>query len=103
MTLMKALTAAGWWGDLDNDKPTGSRLWLLRREKLTRDVAMRAEQYAEEALAWMKNDGIARDIQATSEIVFPARLNLIIRYLPPDGDWQEFKFFWLWRQLNNAI
>lgn len=39
---------------------------------------MRAEQYAEEALAWMKNDGIARDIQATSEIVFPARLNLII-------------------------
>jgi hypothetical protein len=21
----------------------------------------------------------------------------------PDGDWQEFKFFWLWEQLNNAI
>lgn len=93
----------GWWGDLDNEKSIGSRLWLLRREKLTRDVAMRAEQYAEEALAWMKNDGIARDIQATSEIIFPNRLNLIIRYLPPDSDWQEFKYFWLWEQLNNAI
>lgn len=93
----------GWWGDLDNEKTIGSRLWLLRREKLTRDVAMRAEQYAEEALAWIKSDGIAREIQATSEIVFPNRLNLIIRYLPPDGDWQEFKFFWLWEQLNNAI
>ncbi|MDS0103211.1 phage GP46 family protein, partial [Enterobacter hormaechei subsp. xiangfangensis] len=43
---------------------------------------MRAEQYAEEALAWIKSDGIAREIQATSEIVFPNRLNLIIRYLP---------------------
>jgi phage gp46-like protein len=59
----------GWWSDLDNDKPIGSRLWLLRREKLTVTLPC-AEQYAEEALAWMKNDGIARDIQATSEIIF---------------------------------
>ena len=81
----------------------GSRLFTLNRSKdLPRNLLL-AKQYAEEALAWMKSDGIARDIQATSEIVFPARLNLIIRYLPPDGDWQEFKFFWLWRQLNNAI
>lgn len=29
----------GWWGDLGNEKTIGSRLWLLRREKLTRDVA----------------------------------------------------------------
>lgn len=93
----------GWWGDLDSDLNIGSRLWLLRREKLTREVAMRAENYAEEALAWMKSDGIAAAIEAQSEIVFPNRLNLIIRYLPPAGDWQEFKFFWLWEQLNNAI
>ncbi|MDA6201275.1 phage GP46 family protein [Escherichia coli] len=93
----------GWWGDLDNDRNIGSRLWLLRREKLTREVAMRAEDYAEEALAWMKSDGIAAAIEAQSEIVFSNRLNLIIRYLPPAGDWQEFKFFWLWEQLNNAI
>jgi phage gp46-like protein len=46
---------------------------------------MRAEDYAEEALAWMKSDGIAAAIEAQSEIVFPNRLNLIIRYLPPAG------------------
>lgn len=93
----------GWWGDTDSGMNIGSRLWLLRREKLTREVAMRAERYAEDALLWLKNDGIARDIQATAQIVFPGRLNLVIRYLPPDGDWQEFKFFWLWEQLNNAV
>lgn len=93
----------GWWGDTGSEMNIGSRLWLLRREKLTREVAMRAERYAEDALQWMKNDGIARDIQATAQIVFPGRLNLVIRYLPPDGDWQEFKFFWLWEQLNNAV
>lgn len=93
----------GWWGDSGSEMTIGSRLWLLNREKLTRDVAMRAEQYAEEALLWMKTDGMVREIEATAQIVFPARLNLIIQYLPPDGDWQEFKFFWLWEQLNNAV
>ncbi|EMO6449662.1 phage GP46 family protein [Raoultella planticola] len=93
----------GWWGDSGSEMTIGSRLWLLNREKLTSDVAMRAEQYAEEALQWMKKDGMVREIKATAQIVFPARLNLIIRYLPPDGDWQAFKFFWLWEQLNNAV
>lgn len=63
----------------------GSRLWLIRREKLTTRVAIKAEEYAKEALSWLKNDGVVSEILIAAQIVLPNRLNLTIRYLPPDG------------------
>ncbi|MCV5591620.1 phage GP46 family protein, partial [Escherichia coli] len=48
----------GWWGDLEQDYRVGSRLWLLRRQKLTTQVALKAEAYAREALQWLKDDGV---------------------------------------------
>lgn len=36
----------GWWGDTNEEHQLGSRLWLLRREKLTTKVAIKAETYA---------------------------------------------------------
>jgi len=93
----------GWWGDSDSESQLGSRLWLIRREKLTTRVAIKAEEYAKEALAWLKNDGVVSEIMITAHIILPSRLNLIIRYLPPDGDWQECPFFWIWEQINNAV
>ncbi|MFV4846653.1 phage GP46 family protein [Edwardsiella tarda] len=88
----------GWWGDSGDSVQLGSRLWLLRREKLTTDVARRAEEYAREALAWLKDDGVVGDVIPVTQIVMPNRLNLIIRYREPDKDWQEFRFFWIWEQ-----
>lgn len=93
----------GWWGDSDSDNQMGSRLWLIRREKLTTRVAIKAEEYAKEALSWLKNDGVVSEILIAAQIVLPNRLNLTIRYLPPDGDWQECAFFWIWEQINNAV
>lgn len=93
----------GWWGDTGSEEPMGSRLWLLHREKLTSHVAIRAEEYASEALMWLKNDGVVSDILISAQIVLPDRLNLIIRYLPPDGDWQQCAFFRIWEQINNAV
>ena len=50
----------GWWGDGVDDEPdiTGSKLWLLRREKATQEVLVRARGYIREALAWMLRDGV---------------------------------------------
>ncbi|EFX1279405.1 hypothetical protein EZW22_20355 [Shigella sonnei] len=46
----------GWWGDtwpaVQNDR-TGSRLYLLRRSKLTNKTPQLARDYVREALAWM--------------------------------------------------
>ncbi|STJ58014.1 phage protein GP46 [Escherichia coli] len=32
----------GWWGDSGEESQLGSRLWLLRRKKLTPDVAKKS-------------------------------------------------------------
>lgn len=63
----------GWWGDTATDETVdgepdliGSRLWLLARCKLDGTVAPRAQQYAEEALKWMLEDGVAGSVVATA-------------------------------------
>lgn len=56
----------GWWADTYPDIPgdrIGSRLWLLSREKDLRAVVHRAREYAEEALGWMVDDGIAARVE----------------------------------------
>lgn len=65
----------GWWGDslADDGDQWGSRLWLLDRSKSTEETLELAKLYAEEALAWMLEDGIARRLQITVERV--AELN----------------------------
>jgi len=90
----------GWWGDsypsIANDR-IGSRLWLLRRVKLTAQTQSDAEFYAREALQWLLDDEQVCDIAITTERVAINRLNLsvvltttsgqIVR-LDPSEQWQ---------------
>lgn len=58
----------GWWGDefLENSQDQiGSKIWTLSREKRTKSVQSRAEQYAKDALQWMIDDGVARSIEVS--------------------------------------
>lgn len=66
----------GWWGDVGNDDPndrTGSRLWLLERSKATSATAIRAREYAAEALAWMVEDGVAAAVSVVATLHRPTR------------------------------
>lgn len=56
----------GWWADRDGDL-FGSRLWLLGRAKLTSITIDLARQYAEEALAWLVDEGIAEAVEVRAE------------------------------------
>lgn len=60
----------GWWGDtwpaVQNDR-IGSRLYLLKRRKLTNKTPQDAREYMQQALAWMTDDGVAARIDVTSE------------------------------------
>lgn len=94
----------GWWGDSTDQYQLGSRLWLIRREKLTRDVALRSEEYAREALKWLVDDGVVMSVEAVAQIVYPNRLNLFIRYqLPQSDSWDALQFFWIWESQINAV
>lgn len=91
----------GWWGDTfaseTNDR-IGSRLWLLRREKLTDDVVARAREYAEESLQWMIDDALASVINVSTDRE-NNRLNMSVEIVRP-GDAQSIqaRFQNLWEQ-----
>lgn len=95
----------GWWGDtfssISGDQ-IGSRLWLLQREKLTRETVALAQAYAEESLQWMIDDALAVQINVEAWRD-DGRLNMTIDIVQP-GDKRSvearFQDFW---SLVNAI
>ncbi|WP_024658148.1 phage GP46 family protein [Pseudomonas syringae USA007] len=83
----------GWWGDTyptqANDR-IGSRLWLLRRVRLTAQTQRDAEFYAREALAWLIDDGQVKNINILTEQVQSNRLNLGVELVVSDGQVVRF-------------
>ncbi|WP_337049779.1 phage GP46 family protein [Serratia fonticola] len=88
----------GWWGDTNESVPIGSRLWLLRRQKLTTAVAIKAEDYADEAVSWLIDDGVVSTISTTAQIIYPRTLVLTLNYQEPGKDKANVKFAWVWEQ-----
>jgi phage gp46-like protein len=88
----------GWWGDVqarDGRGRIGSRLWLLKREKRTPETVARAREYAEEALAWLIEDRVARRVEVTTEITPEGWLAWSIVIERPEGpDRDRFDFVW---------
>lgn len=90
----------GWWGDTGADYPIGSRIWLLRRQRLSTAVANKAIDYAIEALQWLIDDGIVASISVNSQIVYPSRLYLSITYQQPNLTANTVKYYWVWENSN---
>lgn len=86
----------GWWGDTGNHYDIGSRLWLLKRQKLTTTVARRAEDYTREALQWLLDDGVVGAVDIHAQIIWPSGLVVHIRYHRPDGSTDAVRFYWVW-------
>jgi phage gp46-like protein len=94
----------GWWGDsypaVANDR-IGSRLWLLARAKLTLTTVQRAQDYAEEALQWLIDDGVAARIAVRAERQGLSTLALQCTLYAADGTANAvLRFDNLWSLLN---
>lgn len=94
----------GWWGDsypaVANDR-IGSRLWLLARAKLTLTTVQRAQDYAEEALQWLIDDGAAARIAVRAERQGLSTLALQCTLFAADGTANAvLRFDNLWSLLN---
>ena len=63
----------------------GSRLWLLSREKQLAGVLDRARHYAEEALAWLVEDGVATAVSVTASSPRSGWLALEVTITLPDS------------------
>lgn len=90
----------GWWGDsypsIADDR-IGSRLWLLRRVKLTADTRRDAEFYAREALRWLIEDEVVTDVEIFSEQADVNRLNLRVILTISTGARLEINSNQLWQ------
>lgn len=93
----------GWWADAfaraQNDK-IGSRLWLLSRAKMTNDTVNRAREYAQEALQWMKDDGVALRIDVATERRDAGGMSMSLMIHRNDGSVVPVRFDNLWGALN---
>lgn len=99
----------GWWADqfadVEGDK-IGSRLWLLERSKLTNQTALRAKEYALEALAWMLVDKVVATVNVTTQIATinaTRALMIEVDLQRPNGDQVSFKFAHVWDHLQEDL
>ncbi len=89
----------GWWADsfaeVEGDL-IGSRLWLLKREKQLLRVLAKAKIYAEEALKWLIDDGIAEKVTVTPEIVKRGIMGLLVEIEKPGVSPLKYKYNYIW-------
>lgn len=88
----------GWWGDVaaavEGDQ-IGSRLWTLRRSKMTAKVVEAAREMCVEALNWLVEDGVASAIEVTTAAMKPDTLAIGVVIVRPTGpNRQRFDFVW---------
>ena len=87
----------GWWGDVapaaDRDV-TGSKLWLLDREKIVAKALASARDYATAALAWLTEDRVAASVEIETAAI-GATLALGVTVVRPAGpERRRFDFVW---------
>lgn len=93
----------GWWGDtwptVQNDR-IGSRLYLLRRSKLTNKTPQLARDYVRQALEWMTEDGVAARLDVIPTRTGIDTLALAITIYQRDGNIHNIIFDDIWSELN---
>jgi len=89
----------GWWGDSFSDVKgdlIGSRLWLLSREKQLPSVLSRAQQYAEESLKWLVDDGVAESAVVVASNPRSGILALLVSITRPGHPVKQYRFEHFW-------
>ena len=87
----------GWWGDSFLPRPIGSKLWLIDRAKQTDQTLTRAKDYAQDALQWLVDDGIAGSVDVAASWPAPGFLGLrIVIRQGPGADPVNLNYQWAW-------
>lgn len=90
----------GWWGDDPTSVLIGSRLWLIFRSKLTQDTVGSAQNYAEEALKWMVDDGAVAGFDVFVERQGQSTLAMRVTLFKNDGTKETLAFAWVWNGVS---
>jgi phage gp46-like protein len=97
---LSLFTDRGWWGD----PAIGSNLGLLDDSTLTNATRINAIEEAKRALAWLKDKGIASDIEVDAEIPGAGMLALLITISEPGKMKTENRRYEIpWRNQREAL
>lgn len=86
----------GWWGDQFEADEIGSKRWQLYRQKITNETMSLLRQYDRDALQWMIDDGVVKDIVVTVERYSTNVVAEEIKLYYSNGKSVAFKFKTLW-------
>lgn len=93
----------GWWGDsfptVQNDR-IGTRLYLLKRQKLTNKTQLKVREYLQQCLQWLVDDRVASRVDVTAERTGIDTLIASVTISRIDGTQQTISFDDLWSELN---
>ncbi|MEQ0775890.1 phage GP46 family protein [Paraburkholderia tropica] len=90
----------GWWGDLDSDTQIGSRLWLLSRAKQTTETLQRANDYINEALQWLIDDGVVASFDVSLWWIKSGQLGGLIVAHKQNGTTTSVAYQSLWSAIT---
>lgn len=90
----------GWIGNA-GDFENGSKIWLLRQARLTRDILNQLEDEAEKALQWMVDDGLAVALGGINAVLSNGAVGLDTTIFR-SRDKVVRRFFILWENTGNA-
>lgn len=81
----EGLANQGWCLD-DPADPVGSKLWLVIAGKHSEANLGRARRYAEAALAWLVEDGVAASVEVRASYPNERAMELVPVIVTPDGE-----------------
>ena len=86
----------GWPGNTYSDFIWGSRLWLLSREKITRQTIFDAKSYAEESLTPITDYALAKQVEVAASRTSRDVITLAITITLNDNSTQVYKAALSW-------
>lgn len=85
-----------WLDTFDTEAFTGSQLWLLERSKIIgNEDVVRAQNYAQKALEWISQQGIANVVQVRASRFNQNKIALEIQ-IKRGPEERVFRYQWLW-------
>lgn len=93
----------GWWGDsypdVENDQ-LGSKLWTLRREKLTTQTINKARDIIMESLQWLLDDQVASRVEVQVERRGLDGLDILVTIYRVFGEVTPLRFETQWEAIR---
>ena len=83
---------SGWWGSSLDDIELGSTIWKSFIDKVGEPVLDKIDAAVTQALKWMVDDGVAKDVVPDTSILSKNSVEIVVKIIRPDSSEEEYKW-----------